>query len=471
MSFKKTAMACMAMALALGTAAPAVAKVPAEAAKELKSTLTPFGALRAGNGKDVMSGAGIPAWTGGIQKADIPAAYKRAGQHHPDPYGADKPLFTITADNHKQYAEKLPEGMKAMFEAYPESFRVPVYQSRRSHSAPEWVNENTYKNALNGTMVADGNGLDGVYGGIPFPIPTGSNEEQALQVIWNHTMRWRGEFVVRRAAEVAVQRNGDYSLVVSQQEVYFRYYNRKGSAANLADNISFYYLAFTKSPPRLAGGAVLVHETINQKALPRQAWGYNAGQRRVRRAPNLAYDTPIAAADGLRTADDTDIYNGSPDRYNWKLIGKKEMYIPYNNFRIDDPSVKYKDLLTKGHPNPEFTRYELHRVWVVEGTLKPGQRHLYGKRRFYIDEDSWGIAVADQYDNTGKELWRVSKAFLKNYYEVPTTWSALDVFHDLRSKRYHAQYLDNEEETLLDFSQAVPGDSYFSPAALRRRGR
>lgn len=470
MLIRKTIFVGTALALALGISAGVSAKVPADAAKELKSSLTPFGALRAGNGKDVMSGDGIPAWEGGITKAQIPASYKRAGQHHPDPYASDKALFTITGQNYKQYEGRLPKGMEALFETYPATFKVPVFQSRRSHSAPDWVDENTYRNATSGVLISNGNGIDGAYGGIPFPIPSGSNSEQALQVVWNHVMRWRGVNVVRRAAEVAVQRNGNYSLVVSQQEVYFRYYNPKGTLKDLADNVSFYYLAFTKSPPRLAGGAVLVHETIDQKAMPRQAWGYNAGQKRVRRAPNLAYDTPIAAADGLRTADDTDIFNGAPDRYDWKLIGKKEMYIPYNNFKMDSTDISYKQLLMKGHPNPDYARYELHRVWVVEATLKPGARHLYAKRTFYIDEDSWGIAVADQYDARGS-LWRVSQAFLKNYYEVPTTWSALDVFHDLRSGRYHAQYLDNEEDTTLDFSQAVPGDAYFSPAALRRRGR
>lgn len=470
MRFNKTLMVGAALALALGGSAGSFAKVPADAAKELKGSLTPFGALKAGNGKDIMAGEGIPDWAGGITKAQIPASYKKAGQHHPDPYASDKVLFTIDSKNIKQYADKVPKGLQALMSTYPDTFRIPVYQSRRTHSAPDFVYNNTFRNATSGELIADGNGIADAYGGIPFPIPNGNNEQQALQVIWNHTLRWRSVFVVRRAAEVAVQRTGDYSLVVSQQEVYFRFYNPKGSLKDLQDNVSFYYLAFTKSPPRLAGGAVLVHETINQKVQPRQAWGYNAGQRRVRRAPNLAYDTPIAAADGLRTADDTDMYNGSPDRYDWKLVGKKEMYIPYNSYKMDSNEVKYSQLLMKGHPNPDHARYELHRVWIVEGTLKPGARHLYSKRTFYIDEDSWSIVVADQYDNRG-ELWRVSEAFLKNYYEVPVTWTALDVFHDLKSRRYHAQNLDNEEDTTLDFSQAVPGDSYFSPAALRRRGR
>lgn len=470
MLFKKIILAGATMALVLGVPTASFAKVSAEAAKELKSSLTPLGGLRAGNGKNVAAGEGIPDWEGGITKAQIPATYKRGGQHHPDIYASDKVLFTITADNYKQYGDKLPKGMQAMFENYPASFRMPVYQSRRSASVPDWVYANTSRNATAASLVAGGNGIAGAYGGIPFPIPSGNNEDQAMQVIWNHTARFRGVFVVRRGAEVAVQRNGDYSLVVGQQEIYFRYYNPKGGLKDLEDNLAFYYLAFTKSPPRLAGGAVLVHEAIDQKAKPRQAWGYNAGQRRVRRAPNLAYDTPIAAADGLRTADDTDMFNGALDRYDWKLIGKKEMYIPYNNFKMDSADLKYSQILTKSHPNPDYARYELHRVWVVEATLKEGARHLYSKRTFYIDEDSWGIAVLDQYDNRG-QLWRVSEAFLKNYYEVPTTWSALDVFHDLRSKRYHAQYLDNEEDTTFDFSRAVPANSYFSPAALRRRGR
>jgi hypothetical protein len=253
--------------------------------------------------------------------------------------------------------------------------------------------------------------------------------------------------------------------------VYFRYYDPEFNFEKL-DNIIFYYLSFTKAPARLAGGAVLVHETLDQQELPRQAWGYNAGQRRVRRAPNLAYDTPIAAADGLRTADDTDMYNGSPDKYNWKLVHPEpvEMFIPYNNYEIDSKKWSYEDLLMEGHTNPAAQRWELHRVWVVEANLKEGERHIYERRVFYIDEDSWQIAVMDQYDRRG-ELWRVSIAFIKNYYEVPTTWTALDTFHDLRAERYHVQLLDNEEPTLMDFTQPVPSPRYFHPAALRRRGR
>ncbi len=434
----------------------AFAAVSVKEADRLKSDLTPVGGERAGNGTD------IPPWRGGLSLP--PPGYTKPGQHHIDPYPQDEPLFVITADNMQQYDEYLTDGQKGLFRTYPETFRMPVYKTRRTAAAPEWVYENTYKNAIRAELNKNGDGLMYAYGGIPFPLA-----KNGLQAIWNHITRWRGIYLTRRASELAVHTDGDYSLVTVQQEVEFNYYRRDKSIEDL-NNILFYYLSFTKAPARLAGGAVLVHETLNQVDEPRQAWGYNAGQRRVRRAPNLAYDTPIAAADGLRYADDTDMYNGAPDRYNWKLLGKREIYIPYNNYRLTSADVEYDDLIKPGHLNPDYTRYEKHRVWVVEATLKEGMRHVYHKRVFYLDEDTWGIAVADQYDSAG-DLWRVSMAYMKTYYELPVTWTSIDVFHDLQARRYHLQGLDNEEQGSIDYSQEPPGDRYFTPAELRRRGR
>ena len=465
---KKLALVGAAAALAVTLSSGLYAKVSAAEAAKLGTTLTPLGAEKAGNGKDPATGFGIPDWNGGITKDKIPKSYTHAGQHHPDPYASDKTIFTIDNNNLSKYADKVPVGIQALIKTYPDTFHLNVYPSHRSTSAPDFVYKNTKANATRTNLLPTG--VENVYGGIPFPILYGSNSDKALEAIWNHILRWRGVYVVRRASEVAVQRNGAYSLVTSQQEIYFKLYDPRLSLKDMS-NIVFYYLSFVKAPARLAGGAVLVHETIDQKKMPRQAWGYNAGQRRVRRAPNLAYDTPIASADGLRTADDTDMYNGSPDRYNWKLLHDKpvEMFIPYNNYQLDSPKLKYKDMLQIGHVNPDYLRWELHRVWVVEADLKPGERHLYSKRVFYIDEDSWQIAVVDQYDSRG-DLWRVSTAYIMNFYEVPTQWTALDVYHDLRAKRYHVQQLDNEEPTSLDFSQPIPDERYFHPAALRRRG-
>ncbi|MAM85943.1 MAG: outer membrane lipoprotein-sorting protein [unclassified Hahellaceae] len=440
---------------------PAHAKVSAAEAAKLKNELTPYGAPRKGNGKD------IPDWKGGI--TEPPKEYERPGQHHPNPFADEKPLFTIDSTNMSKYASAMSDGLQAMVKTYASSFKVPVFTSHRTHAAPKWVYENTFENATSAELVDGGNGIKGAYGGVPFPILEGSDEQKGLQAIWNHITRYRGIFVTRKASDVAVQRNGEYTLVTSQQEVYFNYYNPEGSAKTL-DNVLFYYLSFNIAPARKAGGAVLIHETVDQVKEPRQAWGYDSGQRRVRKAPNLAYDSPIADAEGLRTADDTDMYNGSPDRYDWKYMGMREMYIPYNSYKLSQEDVTYEQLLDTSHLNPDLLRFEKHRVHVVEAKLKKGERHIYGKRVFYIDADSWNVAMVDQYD-TRDELWRVSMAHLKNFYELPTTWTTVDAFYDLRSMRYHVQGMDSEEKTAKMFTGEAPSRRYFSPQALRRRGR
>ncbi|RMV07568.1 hypothetical protein ALP20_100332 [Pseudomonas coronafaciens pv. coronafaciens] len=418
--------------------------------------LTPLGGEMAGN-----AAGSIPAWSGGITRP--PPEYQGAGTRHIDPYASDRPLFSITRANLNLYRARLTPGQVAMFEAYPESYQMPIYPTRRSGSAPQWVYDNARRNAKKARLIDGGNGFADAYGAIPFPIP-----KKGIQAVWNHIARYRGHYVVRRASEVAVQRDGSFKPVTSRQEILFRFYDPHGSFASL-DNVLFYYLSFTQCQARMTDSAVLVHETLDQVQEPRQAWAYSTGQRRVRRAPSLAYDLPIPASEGLRTADDTDMFNGSPDRYDWELLGKREIYIPYNNYRISSPDISYRQLLQVGHLNPAYTWHELHRVWVVEGTLKPSARHVYSRRTLYLDEDSWQAAIVDQYDGRG-HLWRVSMAYLKNYYELPTTWSALDVFHDLQARRYHVQNLDNQESGTSDFSQPVPPANAFKPVALRRSG-
>lgn len=443
----------------------ALAKVPAEEAARLGKDLTPYGAERAGNKEGT-----IPAWDGGITQDKIPASYNRRGMHHPDPFADDKMLYKVTAANMAQYEDQLPAGLKGLLKTYPDTFYIPVYPSRRSASAPQWVYDNIRKNATTAELVDGGTGFRDAYGGVAFPIPENAQGKvDPLMILWNHITRWRGIYVVRSSSDASVQSNGSFNLVTSQQEVDFVYYHKDGSFKDLDNNL-IYFMSFVTSPARLSGGAVLVHETLDQTKQPRSAWGYNAGQRRVRRAPNLSYDMPVATADGLMVADELDMFNGSPDRYDWTFLGKKEMLIPYNNYRLNSPQYKKSDLLTRGHINPEATRFELHRVWVIEGRVKQGQRHIYARRTFYLDEDSWAIAVADQYDARG-DLWRVNLSYLVNYYEVPTLWSALDVYHDLNAQRYYVGFLDNEESSLLQFSDEPPPDGYFSPQSLRRRGK
>ncbi|MBT0587118.1 DUF1329 domain-containing protein [Alteromonas oceanisediminis] len=452
---KKLGIIAATISLALSSQA-AFAKVSAEEAAKLGASLTPLGAEKAAN-----ADGSIPAWNGGIT---TPPAGFEPGGFHIDPFPDDKVLFEITGSNYKEYADFLSEGQKKLFETYPDTYRMPVYQTRRSASNPQIIYDETKANATRAELLDGGNGLKGAAIGIPFPIP-----QNGLEAIWNHILRYRGEAVARFGGQAAVTASGDYNVIGFDEELLIKYATPGVTPEKLLeDNILFMFKQQVTKPARLAGTALLVHETVDQIKEPRKAWTYNTGQRRVRLAPNIAYDTPGTAADGLRTTDDFDMFNGSPNRYNWELKGKQEMYIAYNNYKLHSDKVSYADILQPNHVNPDLTRFEKHRVWVVEATLKDEFRHVYQKRVFFIDEDSWQIHVADMYDNRG-ELYRVALAYGVNYYDVPTHWSTLDVYHDLNSRRYLAIGLDNEEQ-MYDFT-IRPNDNEFTASALRRAGK
>ena len=417
-------------------------------------TYTPVGAERAGNAAGT-----IPAWQDGL--SEVPAGnIEKEGLK--DPFADEKELFRISAANVTDYADNLSEGQIALLRKYPDTYYLPVYPSHRISTYPQNVLDNIKASAATVAMVPGGNGLKNLNGStVPFPFPT-----SALEVIWNHINRYRGGSVERTYTQIPVQTNGNFSPIVFRDRLVFASWLPKGS---VDDNRLFLYLQQIMEPARLEGDILLVHENINQKVEPRNAWVYNAGQRRVRRAPNVAYDGPGRASEGLRASDDLDGYNGAPDRYDWKLLGKREMYIGSNAYRLFDKSLKYQEILQAGHINPAYTRYELHRVWVVEATLKADARHIYARRVFYIDEDTWSIAVKDQYDGRG-ELWRVGQAQGVYHYDAQVPWGT-EIQNDLISGRYLVTGLDNEVKKhgyIWDL-KASPQD--FTPAALRRSGR
>jgi hypothetical protein len=434
--------------------APLHGKVPSEAAARLGHELTPLGAIRAGN-----ADGAIPAWEGGIRHP--PDGYK-PGAHHPDPFADDQPLFTITAANLERYATKLSPGQIAMLERYPDTWRMPVYPTRRSASLPQHIYDVTIANATSAELTADGNGVLNASEGIPFPIP-----QNGLEAIWNHLLRYRGRSVHRLTAQVTPTAGGAYTEVRLDEKAIWLYAQDGATIASI-DNQLAYFLQSVTAPPRLAGTILLVHETLNQKAEPRQAWTYNPGQRRVRRAPNIAYDNPGTASDGQRTSDQLDMFNGAPDRYDWQLVGRRELYIPYNNYRLHSDRLKHHQIIQPGHINPDYTRYELHRVWQVDATLKEGFSHIYARRRLFLDEDSWQIVVADHYDRRD-QLWRVAEAYTINYYENPLLWETLFCVYDLQNGRYLAFGLNNE--FAVDQFDVALDVIDFTPDALRRLGR
>ena len=435
-------------------ASSVMAAVSADEAAKLGTTLTPLGAEMAGNADGT-----IPAWTGGLPKN---AGTVDARGFLQDPFASEKPLFVITAENVEQYKDKLTPGQLAMFKRYPQSYRMPVYPTHRSATVPDSVIEATKRNATNTVMVQNGNGLANFDTANPFPIP-----QNGLEVIWNHITRYRGGSVKRFVTQATPQANGSYSLVYFVDEFTFR-----GALADVdkskESNVLFYFKQRVTAPSRLAGNVLLVHETLDQVKEPRLAWLYNAGQRRVRRAPQVSYDGPGTAADGLRTTDNFDMYNGAPDRYEWKLNGKKEIYIPYNTYKLDSPDLKYADVVKAGHINQDLSRYELHRVWHVTATLKQGERHIYAKRDFFIDEDTWQASAIDHYDGRGT-LWRVAEAHNQYYYNHQVPWYTVETLYDLLSGRYLALGMKNEEKQAYEFGFPAK-ESDYTPAALRQAG-
>jgi hypothetical protein len=448
---KITLSACIGLTLGLGQA---FAGAKPDQVHRLSEDLTPMGSERAGNAEGT-----IPEWTGGI--TEPPAGYS-PGDHHPNPWPGDQPLFRITGANYKDYADKLSVGQIGLFEKYGDTYFMDVFESRRSASFPEHIYEMTIKNASTAKLADQGEGVIDASEGFPFPFP-----ENAYELMWNHKLKFKDIGGVRYNNQVAPTTDGKFTVTVIREELLGLYYKRGMTIAD-TNNILLYFFQEVESPARLAGNILLVHETLNQTVQPRQAWIYNPGQRRVRRAPNVAYDNPGTGSDGLRTNDMTDMFNGAMDRFDWSVVGKKEMYIPYNSYDAHAEGISYDEFVQPGHLNPDLMRYELHRVWIIEAKLKDGMRHINAKRTFYLDEDSYQIVLIDHYDGR-EQLWRVSECHSINYYDVPTTWSTIEAHYDLQSGRYVAQGFDNTMAVNTFGVEMNP--SQYTPQALRTRGR
>ena len=372
-----------------------------------------------------------------------------------------KPLYVVTRQNLAQYEQYLTEGQKAMFKAYP-TYKMLVYPPVRAAFFPDEILKATVANATRGSIKGTDD-LDGVELGFPFPIP-----KSGAEPMWNHKLKFRGSAVQRYNNQAIVKPDGGYKISKLIEDVKFKYANLKEPGSAEKNAILAFYLQEVLEPPRVAGQITLVHESADEGAGARKAWLYSPGLGRVNRAPDVGYDNPSIGSDGEQFYDQVDVFNGSLDRYNWKLMGRKEILIPYNSWVLNSPTFKYKDIIRPGHINQDLARYELHRVWVVEATLKPGLRHRFARRMFYLDEDSWSIALVDCYDQRGL-LWKMQEAHLLSAPFVPTTTGVPELIYDLQSKRYFATTLTNEE-AISDFEISFE-DKKFTPASLQRKAR
>ncbi|MCY1259387.1 hypothetical protein D9M68_157900 [compost metagenome] len=436
----------------------ALAKVSPEEAARLGKDLTCVGGERAGNADGT-----IPEFTG--QYIDEVPGWKHqlySGDKPVDPFVDEKPRLVIDASNYRQQADHLTPGQMAMFEKYPETYKIEVYPGKRIFGYPKFVCDNAKWGAENNELTDNGLGIKGL-GQAPFPIP-----KSGAELVWNHLLApgaWI-EDVIRSIASVLPDGSIGWG----------RTHNRNLSPNNspnerpTTDGVRSYAWNISLAPVREAGTNTVAQEFYNWAGRGRLAWSYNPGTRRVRMLPGFGFDQPMIGTNGTMTIDDDRMFNGSPERYEWKNLGKKEIYVPINAYKVNSNSVKYADLLTPHHPRPEFLRYELRRVWVLEGTLKEGYRHLYGKRVLFLDEDTWNALMADNYDARGK-LWKHSITSFYYHPDSKSLFSGVQFSHDLNSGQYVAYSLTNEEARGPILNNASLKPEMFTPDALRAQGR
>ena len=412
----------LAASLAAMISSAALAAVSAEEAAKLGTSLTAVGAEQAGN-----ADGSIPSFDGGLKTA--PAGFKAGDTFRPDPFAGEKPLLVIDGKNLDQHKDQLTAVTAELVKRFP-SFRIDVYPSHRTATLPQALLDNTLKNATGAKSLEGGNAIENVLPGVPFPIP-----QSGAEAMWNHLLRYQGVAYSTKYDSWNVDSAGVPTLATTGMAYNgFPIYEDLNKVIEAKD-IFFQTKLYYSGPARRAGESLMLKDAANPLVQARRAWQYLPGVRRVKLAPNLAYDTPNPGTAGSGTYDDIYVFNGALDRYDWKLVGKQEMIVPYNTYAltyIKDP----KPMTTPNHLAPEFVRWEKHRVWVVEGTLKGDARHIYHKRRFYLDEDTWNALASDQYDARG-QLYRGSYSFFTQSYDMDTPNTAPHVIYDLVGGSYN----------------------------------
>jgi hypothetical protein len=430
----------------------ALAAVSAEEAAKLKTTLTPLGAERAGN-----ADGSIPAWDGGMTEA---APGYKSGDVRPDYFPDEKPLYSISAANMDQYADKLTDGVKGLMKKYPD-YRIDVYPTHRTAAAPQWFYDNTFKNATSAKLTGDGYRFEGAYGGVPFPITDNPNE-----MILNHFTAWtRGESSISPSRCYTVTPGGRMSLVSDGIQNMQRPYHYKDGSLEDYKGIHMLGRYVQEAPASKAGESILLHNpSVAKKRIG--LWQYLVGQRRVRRAPSVSYDTPDSVTSGMGFFDEAFMLFGPWDHHEYKLVGKKEIYIPYNNNKAN--AAAPKDLFTPKFMNPDLVRWELHRVWVIEANLAPVKRHVVAKRMFYLDEDSWQIILSDGWDAQG-DLWRMNYTLTQLAPDVPALVG--DMAWGVYNLQTGSYYLNAAVNDTTQFKVVKPRrESFFSPEELANLG-
>lgn len=446
------ALACAAVCSGFGTQANA--RATTQEVQSLGNELTCTGSEKAGNRDGT-----IPEFSGKWTGVPPGVNYKGASNTYPDPYASEKPLFVITAKTMQSYADKLSEGQKALFKKYPDTFQIPVYPTHRDFGYVSAVCKIAKENAAKAELEGGGAGLNAINGAPPFPIP-----KNGLELLWNHQLAGSVHTYRGLQDQAVVYPNGEIAWGRVQFEVFLPAF--APNTQSKTDGVYAHFKTRTILPERQKGEIVVGEEHYNHQKTPRVGYMYNPGTRRVRQLPAYGFDMPQGPG-GFRTIDDDRLFNGSPERYDWKILGKKEMVVPWNAYRIQQSTVKYADLLKPNHVNPEYMRYELRRVWVLEAKLKDGYRHQYARRVMYLDEDSWNGMMADNYDMRG-QLWRFAMVNYFYAYDAGLYINSTSIYHDLNSGAYMTDKMTNQQAPVINAGGVTQAN--FTPDSARMEG-
>ncbi|MDH0425417.1 DUF1329 domain-containing protein [Stutzerimonas stutzeri] len=450
----KLSMKVIVAAVSLGVAGTAWAQVSPEELKQLGTTLTPWGAEIAGN-----ADGSIPAFTGGLQGQDN---YDTEKRRFANLFADEKPLFSINASNMAQYADKLTPGTQELMKRWPD-FRIDVYPTHRTIFQPKERADAALKNAANPECktTESGVGLRGCWGGTPFPIP-----KTGYQVMWNGLLRGDA-YVQNRFQNWLMDASGNATMInESVVRPSYPYFDPQQTPYEGAGQYYYRMRNDTLSPTRDAGQKAVIWYPLKADELDQRTWSYTTGQRRTRLAPEFSYDTPSASMAGALYYDELSIFSGRMDRFDFELVGKQEMYVPYNTFKINHTPID--QLLGSKFVNPDVLRWELHRVWVVKATRKAGKRHVAAERTFYVDEDSWAFLASEGKDDSGK-LFRVSFSHVVPNSQGGSVIASAGAYYDLTKGQYVVPgYIDLKSGyTKLDGTNP---DTMFRPESMAGSG-
>ena len=438
---------------------------PVAATEEVPASWPPEGLTSMGAESAASADGRIPAWTGGLEQ--IAAVDPVEG--YQDPWSGDEPLYVISATRLESHREFLSPAQLAMLEARPEHFRMPVYPTRRSAGFPSEVDAAVADNASTARLEGP-DGLRDAHTGPAFPEP-----ENGLQAIWNHKTRYRGPGHVRYAniaignvlpafLDQRLDGGSHYGIGRVHEQVSYPYSNGGG----LQPNRLRIELRTVLSGSANNGTLTLIHQSIDPAADPGGVWVYSPGERRVRRLPEMGHDN-TSLTEGLTLRDQKDMFSGPVAGHEWELLGKREIYAPYNAYRLESKRLGPDDLMGRYTLNPEHLRYERRRVWVVEARAPEDSAHPFGRRTFYLDEDSWHILLVDVYDREGR-LIQLQEAHLFHAADAMISLATVQTVYDLRRRPYVVHGLDNNEP-VVRFDPEIRQAASPGPGTLRRMGR